>query len=359
MTKHLLLNEKFTKWFFSKTKQDSYHNIDDLRNEQNIVREFSNEFFEIVFRYYEKLYFVKSSNKKTRKNILNAISNKISINEQNFITFKMNAKNIETFCRRIVLRKFFDDDELITKLFKRFIKRSKKIKKNFHSFFIVFIQRLLVMYNQILNEKKFSKRWTNEIFTLLFKKKNDKNDLKNYKLIIIMNVNYKIFTEIFMQRLVKAFDFVIEKHQSIFLFEKLIDDNIRTIQKIITKHKNAQQRIVIVFLDQKKIYDRVSHEFLWAALKKLEISVRFIFWVKLLYADVKIKIYINDHQNEKLQMKCEIRQNDFLNCSLFVVVIETFVCCIIKNSKIFEVMTRFSNIKLIMYVDDTAIIFKI
>ena len=358
MTKHLLLNEKFTRWFFSRVKQDSYHNIDDLKDEQDIVREFSSELLEIVSRYYEKLYFVKSSNKRARKSILNAISNKISTSEQNFITFKMNAKDIETFCRRIVLKKFLDDDELITKLFKRFTKRSRKTKKNFHSFFTVFIQRLFVMYNQILSEKRLSKRWTNEILTLLFKKKNDKNDLKNYRFIIIMNVNYKIFTEILMQRFVKAFDSVIEEHQSIFLFEKFIDDNIRTIQRIIAKHKDAQQKVVIVFFDQKKIYDRVSHEFLWTALKKLEIFVRFIFWVKLLYADVKIKIYINDHQSEELQVKCEIRQDDFLNCSFFVVVIETLVCCIIKNSRIFEVMTKFSNIKFIMYVDDTAIILK-
>ena len=250
------------------------------------------------------------------------------------------------------------DDGLITELFKRFTKRSRKTKDNSHPSSTAFIQRLLAMYNQILSERRFSKKWTNDILTLLFKKKSEKNSLKNYRLITIMNVNYKIFTEILMQRFVKILDSVIEEHQSIFIFERFINDNVKTIQSIIIKHKNVSQDVVIAFFDQKKIYDRVSHEFLWTVLKKFDISARFISWIKLLYADVKIKIYINDHQNEKIWMKCEIRQGDSLSCSFFVVVIKTFARYIIKNNRIFEVMTKVSNIKLIMYVDDTILVLR-
>ena len=174
----------------------------------------------------------------------------------------------------------------------------------------------------------------------------------------MMNVNYKILTKILMQRFIKTFDFAIESHQSTYIFEKFIDDNVRIIQTIIAKYRNTLQNVIIVFFDQKKIFDRVNHEFLWAILKRFDISAQFIFWVKFLYVDVKIIIYINDHQSRRMTIKCEIKQNDFLNCSLFVIVIEILICYILQNTRISEIMIKSLTIKFTMFVDDTTVILK-
>lgn len=110
-----------------------------------------------------------------------------------------------------------------------------------------------------------------------------------------MNVDYKIFTEILMQQLVRALDSVLRPHQSVFLPERLIDDNIHIIQYLIATHRTAEEEIDLVFLDQEKTYDCVSHHFMWAALRRLGVLNVFINWVKTLYKDAKIRIYINGH----------------------------------------------------------------
>lgn len=76
-----------------------------------------------------------------------------------------------------------------------------------------------------------------------------------------MNVDYKIYIEILMQRLVKALNQTVGNYQYAFLLDRLIDNNVRTVQAIISayapfKLKRGQTRppikglgIAILFLN--------------------------------------------------------------------------------------------------------------
>ena len=150
----------------------------------------------------------------------------------------------------------------------------------------------------------------------------------------------------------------IELHQSTYISERLIDDNVRIIQTIIAKHRNTQQNVAVIFFDQEKIFDRINHEFLWTALKRFDISTRFIFWIKFLYVDVKITVYINDHQSRRMTIECEVKQNDSLNCFLFVIVIEILTCYILQDTRISRIATESLTVKLTMFVDDITIILR-
>ena len=114
----------------------------------------------------------------------------------------------------------------------------------------------------------------------MWKNKGEKEDLKYYRPLSLMNSDYKIFTEILMQRLVKALGTVIGDYQSAFLPKRQIDDNIRTIQYLIARGTVKKEDFAILFLDQEKAYDRVSYIFMWRALRQLRIPDEFVEWVK-------------------------------------------------------------------------------
>ena len=57
-----------------------------------------------------------------------------------------------------------------------------------------------------------------------------------------MNVDYKLFTKILMQRLIRALNIVVKIQQSMFLLDRLIDDNIRIIQRLVDKY-NLIERV--------------------------------------------------------------------------------------------------------------------
>lgn len=98
-----------------------------------------------------------------------------------------------------------------------------------------------------------------------------------------MNIDYKIFINILIQKLTAILNKIINLQQSIFLLKKFIDDNIKTIQYLIIKYKNfmkfekQQFELLIIFLNQKKIYNKINHEFLFAILTRFDVLKKYIF----------------------------------------------------------------------------------
>jgi Reverse transcriptase (RNA-dependent DNA polymerase) len=131
-------------------------------------------------------------------------------------------------------------------------------------------------------------------------------------------VDYKILTEIMMRRLVKALSPGIGMHQSAFVKNRLIDDNICTVQLAIARSRVRQEDLGILFLDQEKAYDRVSHDFMWEALGVLGILQKFVSWVRALYRDATVNLYINGYQSRDIPVKSGVRQGDPISCPLIV-----------------------------------------
>ena len=77
--------------------------------------------------------------------------------------------------------------------------------------------------------------------------------------------------------------------------------------------------------------------------------------MQLLYENAKIKVIINDHTNSTLFVRFEVRQDDFINCSLFVTMIEYFFIYINQCTSIQETQIDDEIIKLMMYANDTTI----
>lgn len=98
------------------------------------------------------------------------------------------------------------------------------------------IQHLLHLFQSIQVTGNLLKDWTNGILTVLFKNKGERTDLKNYRPLSLINVDYKIYIEILMQRLVRSLDEVIGDYQYAFLPNRLIDDNVRAIQAIMSMY---------------------------------------------------------------------------------------------------------------------------
>ena len=80
---------------------------------------------------------------------------------------------------------------------------------------------------------------------ILFKNKGLKTKIKNYKLLSIMNIDYKFFTNILMQRLIDALNKIITSQQTRFLLKRLIDNNIKTIQYLIARYESNMKNVDI------------------------------------------------------------------------------------------------------------------
>ena len=105
------------------------------------------------------------------------------------------------------LKKSFENDDFFFKYYKVLISRSRKKKDNRnHS---LMIKRLINLFNCIQKEGEISQNWINDLLTILFKNKGLKTEIKNYKSLSIMNIDYKLFTNILMQWLIETLNKVI------------------------------------------------------------------------------------------------------------------------------------------------------
>ena len=108
---------------------------------------------------------------------------------------------------------------------------------------------------------------------ILFKNKGLKTEIKNYKPLSIINIDYKLFTNILMQRLIEALNKVITSQQAGFLSKRLINNNIKTVQYLIARHGSdmksvdIKDEITLLFLNQEKVYNRINHEYLKGAMR--------------------------------------------------------------------------------------------
>ena len=72
-----------------------------------------------------------------------------------------------------------------------------------------------------------------------------------------------------------------------------IAKKLHTLNDVIRYGNSKNIEAVILFLDQEKAFDRVSHEFLLKTLRHLNFGDYFVSWVQIMLKDVTSQIKVN------------------------------------------------------------------
>lgn len=157
--KHLILNEKFTKWFFVKIKNRSINNILTLQNEQKILHTNFQTQLSIAIKYYQEFYFLKNSKDVVREEILINMIVKIFEKNVSKLSRFVKIKKSRTFIVRAFLKEFFKTNNFFCEFHKTLLKhkfKNKKsrndtiIKRYLTSFFKRFNSRVNFLRNELM-----------------------------------------------------------------------------------------------------------------------------------------------------------------------------------------------------------------
>ena len=130
-------------------------------------------------------------------------------------------------------------------------------------------------------------------------KKKDKREIVNYRLVTILNMEYKIITTAIMNRLSLVAPRMINRCQAAFLKGCSIFDQIDLVNRMIELCKIISQDGAIIALDQEKAYDRIRHDYLWKTLEKIGIPTPLITTIKSLYMNAKSTTIVNGMLSKK------------------------------------------------------------
>ncbi|KAL4262696.1 hypothetical protein AB1N83_007254 [Pleurotus pulmonarius] len=121
-------------------------------------------------------------------------------------------------------------------------------------------------------------------------KKNDREDIANYRPITLLNSDYKIFTKALAIKLSQVAAEILNKDQAGFVKGRSIFNQTKLASAMMHYAEAEEDNGVIVALDQEKAYDKIDHKYLWTTLNKYGFPPEFINVVKALYQDTHTQL---------------------------------------------------------------------
>ena len=359
------------------------------RLEEHMERKTNGTIIRAKIRWYEEgekstKYFYnlekRNQQKKTVKKLIvdgqEIEGNKAILKEakdfyKNLYESKVNpreAKNLEHIFLNDSLPKISEEDKIkcegaVTldecwKALKSFEKNKSPgndgIPAEFYQKFWPDIKTLMVnSFNASYIKGTLSQSQRQAVITLLEKTGKDRNLLKNWRPISLLNVDYKILSKALANRIIPLLPNIIHHNQTGYVKNRNITDAIRSILDVMDYTDRKQISGILLCLDFEKAFDSIEWNFMTESLKAFNFGASLVQWVKTLYTDVSSCIMNNGFSSGYFNVERGVRQGDPLSPYLFIIALETLSHAIRNDINIEGIKIGKSEEKLGQYADDT------
>lgn len=184
----------------------------------------------------------------------------------------------------------------------------------------------------------------------------DPEDTNNYRGISLISCAFKVLITVMANRLSRASeknDLMVKEQAGFRRREEAVAQSI-ALAEIVRRRFLEGRPTFGVFIDFKKAYDRVYHEYLFRILDHNGVRGRFLTLVKNMYRKTKYSVRIGDHVSEPFTPTRGAKQGDPLSPILFILFINS---CLQKGNPVgvrVPGTPHGENCTGLMYADDVA-----
>ena len=182
----------------------------------------------------------------------------------------------------------------------------------------LFYVLLSVLFNKIKDTRVFPKGWNSGRITLLHKS-GLRVLLGNYRPITVLISLAGLYSKVLNARLIS----VVESHKLLgdiqggFRKGRGCADNLFILHTLLWKCKAQGRSVHMAFVDISKAYDTVNREILWAKLKRIGISGKFLDMLKSMYSGDSVDTVVNGVRTRPVFLQRGLRQGCSLSPLLF------------------------------------------
>uniref|UniRef100_A0A670HUA2 Reverse transcriptase domain-containing protein n=1 Tax=Podarcis muralis TaxID=64176 RepID=A0A670HUA2_PODMU len=217
-------------------------------------------------------------------------------------------------------------------------------------------QPLMEVCNEIMEGKKAPESWKEAFITLIPKLESEKTQLKNYRPISLLNVDYKIFADILANRFKKVLNEVIHKDQAGLLPGRHLFENTRNIIDILELlQTNMNTKAVLIFIDAEKAFDNISWLFMKKNLEGMGVGQGFENGIGAIYSEQKAKLIVNNVVTEDFKIQKGTRQGCPISPLLFISVLEVLLNMIRGDRLVEGIQVGAKQYKLKAFADDLVL----
>jgi hypothetical protein len=167
----------------------------------------------------------------------------------------------------------------------------------------------------------------------LIPKTKEANNIRQYRPICLLNVDYKWFTKVLTMRLTPFAGKLISETQTAFIPGRYILEGVVILHETLHELRVSKVPGVILKLDFEKAYDKVSWKFMMEVLRKKNFPGKWLDWMKQIIEGGKVGININGAPGSFFSTHRGLRQGDPLSPLLFNLVSDALATMLEKSKE--------------------------
>lgn len=126
-------------------------------------------------------------------------------------------------------------------------------------------------------------------------KKGDQLDIRNWRPISLLNMNYKLVAHAIAGKLFRVIHLVVARDQTCGVPGRFIGENVAFLRDVIDFAAFSTSPVTLLSLDQKKAFDQVEWSFMQDTLLAMGFGLSFASLVDLFYCGVQSCVDVNGH----------------------------------------------------------------
>ena len=266
------LAEKPTKYFLSLEKRNFVgKTIYRLRAKDGNIITDAKGILQEQENFYRQLYTSVGETDHDYQNDIRSITPKVTLQEFEMLEAPIQKEEISIALKNLANSRSPGTDGLPADIYKVFYGKIKNL--------------LFDTYKQNLNEHKMYLSARRGIISLLEKVGKDNLELKSWRPLTLLNMDYKILSKTLASRLQTVLQRLIHHDQTGFLPQRYMAENVLKMIDLMEYCRDQKQSAIVLNLDFEKAFDKLEWSAIYAAMSNFGIGPNFIEMIRTLYTD--------------------------------------------------------------------------
>ena len=353
-----------TKWFEQGEKPTKYFfNLEKNNYEKKLIREVKLENDEVISNFvqvnkeienfYSKMYTSKITGNNTSD--VSEHNNNIHKFIEGLNIPQLNVEEQESLEKDLTFEEL--KDALTSFADNKSPGEDGFTKEFYEAFFDLLWKDLLNSYNDAFNKGSLSVSQKRGTITLIPKGDENLSDLKNWRPISLLNIDYKILSEVLAKRMEQHLPKLIHSDQTGFVNGRYIGQNIRLLSDIMEFSESKNFQGILLFVDFEKAFDTLEWSFISKTLEVFNFGNKFKKWFTVLYNGVQSSVVNGGFMTNYFEITRGVHQGCPLSPSLFILAVELLALKIRQNKNCEGIyLPNNQEVKISQFADDTTII---